>query len=225
MLKSKINHILKVVRKLVNMLVEPVIGYTRVVFATKFILSAIAIVLVLTLVVLPLINPVQDNYRITFSHIETDEESSAPKMVKPRFQGVDKDNQTYNISAKTATKIKDEILVLDSINASIELQNGTWVLLNSNKGVLKHKENYLELSETVYLFTNDGYEFYTDTVYIDIKKNMAYSDTKVTGKGPAGTIEADSVKAYNKGQRTIFEGNVKVVLYPERIRKIPKQDK
>ena len=207
------------------MLLEPVIGYTRVVFATKFILSLIALILMLTLVFLPLLNPVQDNYRITFSTIEDGKDGKPPKMINPRFQGVDKENQTYNISAKTATKVKDEVLVLDKINASVELQDGRWVLLNANKGVLKHKENYLELSDSVYLYTNDGYEFYSNNIFIDIEKNMAYTDSKVMGKGAIGTIEADGVKAYDKGQKTTFEGNVKVVLYPDRIKQIPEQDK
>ena len=225
MLKNKIDDCLTAIKKLINMLLEPVIGYTRVVFATKFILSTIAIILMLTLVLLPLLNPVQDNYRITFSAIEDGKDGKPPKMINPRFQGVDKENQTYNISAKTATKVEDEVLVLDKINASVELQEGRWVLLNANKGVLKHKEDYLELSDSVYLFTNDGYEFYSSNIYIDIEKNIAYTDSKVMGKGPIGTIEADSVKVYDKGQKTIFDGNVKVVLYPEKMKHIPQQDK
>ncbi|PIR37815.1 MAG: hypothetical protein COV35_07760 [Alphaproteobacteria bacterium CG11_big_fil_rev_8_21_14_0_20_39_49] len=219
MLKSKINNLIKALKKLINMLLEPVIGYTRVVFATKFILSAIALILMFTLILQPLLNPAHDNYRITFSNIEAGSEGKPPKMINPRFQGVDKDNQTYNISAKTATKIKDEVLILDTINASVELRDGRWVLLNANKGVLKHKEELLELSDSVYLFTNDGYEFYLSNIFIDMDKHMAYSDSKVTGKGPAGTIEANSVRLYDKGQRVVFDGNVKLVLYPENIKK------
>lgn len=211
-------------KKIFSMLVEPVIGYTRVVFATKYILSTIAVFLMLALIFLPLINPVHDNFRITFSKIENDEEISAPKMINPRFQGVDKDNQTYNIAAKSATKIKDETLTLDTINASVELKNGTLVTLNSNKGVLKHKEQFLELSDSVYISANNGYEFYSDSIFIDMKKNIAYSNSKVRGLGTVGTIEADSFTAYDKGQLTIFKGNVKLVLYPDRIEQMQEGD-
>ena len=224
MIKNKIEIILKSLKKNFNLLAEPVIGYTRVVFATKFILSSIAVILMLTLILLPFINPVQ-NIRIDITSIEIDEETSDPKMISPRFQGVDKDGKTYNITAKEAIKTKEETLILDTINASIELKNGKWLAINSKKGLLKHKENQLKLSESVYLFTNDGYELQSDTIFIDIDKNMAYSKDKITGKGPAGTITADSFTTYDKGQRTTFKGNVKLVLHPEKIEEMSKQDK
>lgn len=213
-----------VLRKISSMLVEPVIGYTRIVFATKYILSTIAVILMLALIFLPVLNPVHDNFRITFSKIENGEELSAPKMINPRFQGVDKDNQTYNIEAKSATKIENEMLILDTIDAYVELKNGTLVTLNSKKGVLKHKEQFLELSDSVYISANNGYEFYSDSIFVDMQKNIVYSNSKIRGLGTMGTIQADSFTSQDKGTLTVFKGNVKLVLYPDRLDKMQESE-
>ena len=224
MSKSKIQNIVYFAKNRLSMLFEPVIGYTRVVSATKFILSFIAFIMVLMIVLIPFFNPVQDNFRITFSSINGNEEIEDPKMINHRFQGIDKDDQTYNISAKEAIKKQNKTLILKDINADINLKDGTWVALMADKGTFNHKDSSLILENSVSLFTNNGYEFYTKDIEVDIKNNSAYGYSKVHGNGPIGSVSADSFKALDKGEKTIFTGNVVVTLHNEVKKHIPKQD-
>ncbi len=207
--------IIRTVRLCINLLLEPVIGYTRMVSATKLILSAIALILTLVLIILPLINPMYDNFRLTFSSIEGGEKAKNPRMINPRFQGIDGEDQTYNIIADDATMNENEELTLNNLNADMSLNDGTWVSLLANKGVLSNNHKKLYLTGNVGLYTNSQYEFITDEITINMKDSSAYGTHSVIGKAPIGTIKADGFRLFDKGQRVIFTGRVKVVMYPE----------
>lgn len=219
MIEDTLKRLINFLQKCVNMMLEPVIGYTRMVFATKYLLSFLAFVLICFLVFLPLINSFRENYRLTFSKIENPSNDEDPKMINPRFQGVDSDDQTYGISADSAIKKKDNTLVLNNINADMNLRNGSWVALMSNSGTFKYKEKELELIGDVSLFTHDGYEFYTDFIHVDAAKGSAYGHSPIKGQGTMGTIEANEFFAEEKGDRIVLMGHVKVVLYPDRVGK------
>lgn len=219
MIRDIANNTIRRLRYLANkirkMLLEPVLGYTRMVFATKYILSFIATALILVLIVFPLINPVHDNFRITFNSVEELPDGEEAKMINPRFQGIDKDDQTYNITSDYALKKDGDSFILKNINADINLRDHSWVALIANTGFFDHKNESLDLQNSVNLFSNDGYEFYTKSLHINIAGNYAYSDSKVHGSGPIGSITANKVYLYDKGERVVFKGDVDLVLYPD----------
>lgn len=224
MIDNALKNSLPAKSRLVRLLIEPVMGYTRLVFATKFLLLTLAVVIIVTLIIIPVFNPVHDNFRISFSSVEEHGEGKDPTMINPRFQGVDKDDQTYNISATTAVKSKDNILTLNDINADINLRDGSWVAMLAGKGIFTHTKNTLELSQDVSLFTYQGYEFFTPEVFVDIGKNAAYAHQPVKGNGPVGTLQADELEIQEKGNYAKFSGHVKVVLYPEGFKKIKRDN-
>lgn len=197
------------------MLLEPVIGYTRVVFATKFLLLFIAVALLFALIIVPLTSKVNSNYRLTFSAVDDTHESKGARMINPRFQGVDGDDQAYNITANSATKFKDNSLILDNINADINMNDGSWIALISNTGKLRYDEKLLDLLDTVSLFTNQGYEFHTSEIHVNLQNKSAFGTKAVQGQGPIGTLVADRFSVFNKGDKILFQGNVKIVLYPK----------
>ena len=51
-------------------------------------------------------------------------------------------------------------------------------------------------------------------MHINMEDSSAYSDDKVHGHGPIGSLTADSFHVYNKGERMVFEGKVKMVINP-----------
>lgn len=211
---SRIKAVMRMTQKL---LLEPVIGYTRIVFAAKYLLASIAGILALVLIIFSLYNPVQDNFKVTFSNI-SGLTSEQPKMINPRFQGVDNDNQTYNISADSATKLSDFSVSLENINADINLKDGEWIALLATKGVYNHIENKIEMTELVNIFTSEGYELTSQAINMNLKERSAESSHKVKGQGPGGTIIADRFSISDNGNLAVFEGNVKMILFVDKIK-------
>lgn len=198
------------VKKYINMMLEPVLGYTRVVFATKYLLLLLATILILALILLPLFNNVQDNFRISFDSVEGVVGSKESKMINPRFQGVDKDNQTYTVTASSATKQADETMTLADINSNIDLKDGTRVEMKANSGKVNHTEKSLELFDKVHVNTNDGYEADTDYVFVNLENKSAYGEKPIKAKTEFAVLNADTFNITENGNRILFKGNVKI---------------
>ncbi len=213
MAKKTPDQFLSLLKKSFSLKLEPVIGYTRMVSLTKFIFLFLAGALVLLLIFLPMLNPVHNNFRVTFTSISGGDIAESPKMMNPKFQGADKDDQLYNITADYAVKDKDDNVTLNNLNADMTLKDGTWLALVADKGILSHKNEILDIVGAVNIFIHDGYEFRTDGIHIDIKDNAAYSIAPITGKGPSGKIYAEQFFVEERGDKVTFKGKVKLVLY------------
>ena len=53
----------------------------------------------------------------------------------------------------------------------------------------------------------------TDHAHVDIGQGSAYGDAHVEGQGPAGTLQAESFKVFERGQILHFIGSVKMRMY------------
>ncbi|MCE3232299.1 MAG: hypothetical protein K0R98_556 [Rickettsiaceae bacterium] len=193
------------------MLLEPVIGYTRVVFATKYLLLFIATILIIALIAMPLFNNVHDNFRLSFSSVEPGTNGEEPKMTNPSFQGVDKDGQTYTITGTTAVKKPDDTLILNDINADINLKDGTSASLTSKTGSYNKKQDALHLSGAVYAKTSQNYEIETESVTASLNNKSATGNNEIKGKSKFATFRADNFQILENGNRLVFKGNVKIV--------------
>jgi LPS export ABC transporter protein LptC len=198
------------IKKYLNMLLEPVLGYTRVVFATKYLLLMVAALLILALIILPLLNNVQDNFRISFSNVEGVPGTKESKMINPRFQGVDKDNQTYTVTAASATKLKDETLVLNEINSNMDLKDGSRIEMQATSGKVNHANKSLELFDKVHINTNDGYEADTSYVFVNLENKSAHSDKPLEARTEFAILNADTFEVTENGNRIFFKGHVKI---------------
>ncbi len=199
-------------------MLEPIIGYSRVVFLTKTSLLVIAFILTAVLIILPFYNSVHKNFRITFSSVEKDDESSLPMMLNPHLQGVDEDNHTYNITAKSAVQDKMEKITLKTLNADINLKDNGWISLSADSGLFDHAQNTMDLKGNINIFNHEGYEFSTDEAYADMKNSSMYGKSPIEGQGPIGTIRADSFVVDDNGNRILLTGNVKVVIFMGAVR-------
>jgi lipopolysaccharide export system protein LptC len=198
------------VKKYLNMLLEPVIGYTRMVFATKFLLLAITAILVLMLIALPLLNNVKDNFRVSFTSVEGSPTNEESKMLNPRFQGVDKDDQTYDIKADNAIKKKDETIILSNIDANIYLKDNSLVEIKSKAGGFNHDKKFLELTGAVNIISSHGYQMTTEAIFVNLEDKSAHGETEVQGQMAFASLRADSFKVTESGNRILFTGKVHV---------------
>ncbi len=194
------------------MLLEPIIGYSRVVSLAKIILLVIAGIMIAALIIWPFSSPVNENFKISFSGIEKGDEGDSPKMINPHLQGVDGNNQTYNITATSATQDKDRI-ILKKMNADINLQNNGWIFATADEGVFDPSKNLIDLKGSVDIFSNAGYEFSTNEAHVDVNTASIYGNAKIKGQGPMGNISADNFYVENQGNRILLTGNVKIILF------------
>lgn len=136
-------------------------------------------------------------------------------MEKPHYQGLDEQNRPYTIIADRAVQADADNVTLQTLRADMMQGNGKWVALNAKNGAYNTKTKRLDLTNSVSLFYEGGYEMRTERAEVDVHSGSAYGDTFVEGQGPAGTLEADSFHVFDRGKVIRFTGSVKMKIYPE----------
>lgn len=211
----KVNKLIKrFFRRLVNLLLEPVKGYTRFVSLTKIFLIIGALILIAVIIIVPLKKTIQNKFRVTFSDISLIDENGKPVMRKPVFQGVDNGGQPYNLTAESATQESEDMLVLNKVESDMSMKDGTWLSLKADKGSFLQKEEVLDLEGNVNLISSEGYEFRTQAASINIKEGYAFGSDPVEVQSNSGTIKARGFVIENKGDVIIFNNQVETKLFP-----------
>ncbi len=203
----------EVIGRFVEMLLEPVVGYTRVVWLMKYGLWITAAFIMCWLMLLPFLNPVHEHFNLNFSSIQKDA-SEKTRMLNPRFQGVDASGQPFYVTADSAIQQSEEVVLLDNVSGDITLSGGGWVSVAAQYGTMYTEKDELYLKKNVHLFTGDGYEFKTNKAIVYIEKNFIEGDEPVKGQGPSGTIDAGGFRIEQGGKKVIFNRHVKLRLYP-----------
>ncbi len=189
--------------------------YSRFVQMMKFLLPAVAVLLIALILVWPYLKTEDIRFRISFAALTADQ-TEDPSMVNPRYLGIDKDNQSYSITADLARKLAQGSMIveLEMPKADITLEDGSWLVVTAKNGVFKRTEKTLNLIGAVNLYHDSGYEFRTAKARIDLAKGIADGDTPIRGQGPFGDLQAEGFRLIDKGKTIIFTGKSKLVLYP-----------
>ncbi len=188
-------------------------GYSFFVGTMKIALPGIAIVLLLLIGIWPQLNKTDERFRLGLAEI-TPEDARDLRMIRPRYQGVDGRGQPFVITAESAIK-KDpesEIVELDSPQADVTLEDGTWIALKADFGAYREKQQVVELIGGVNLFHDAGYEFQTRTARLNIQEGYAEGYTAVVGHGPFGEIRSQGFRILDKGRRVMFLGRTRLLL-------------
>ena len=197
--------------------------YTKFVHSTKLTLAVLAAILTGLVLFYPLFHH-DSGVRVQFSSIEKKSPSSPTQMINARYHGLDKDNQPFNVTAKTATQIDDNTVGLDQVTSDISLKSGTWLSVSANTGLFKMKEKGLDLKGSIEMFDDEGYEFRTERLHVDVGKKTAVTDIEVKGQGPLGTLKAyGGAHADGIAKVITFEGPVFATVFPSQEEK--KEDK
>lgn len=136
------------------------------------------------------------------------------ELVNPRFEGRDNRQQPYTITATRAAQSGEntDIINLNEPVADITLNSGHWVAAKANNGTYRQEAHKLELDGNVFLFYDGLYEMTTERLHVDMLAQQAWSDVAVKGRGPKGSIEAESVRADLAQNTLLFDGPARLVL-------------
>jgi len=140
-------------------------------------------------------------------------------MMKPRFDGLDREGQPYTLTADRANQLSEEAELIYLVHpaADITLTSGNWVAVSATGGRYYRLEERLELEGNVSLFHDDGYEIRTPSADVDFHTGVVESDAGVAGQGPRGDLEAE-------GMRITEEGDVVELIGRSRVRILPAED-
>jgi lipopolysaccharide export system protein LptC len=189
--------------------------YLRQVKSSKLLVGLLVVSLLAIVIILPLLQGQESGMRIALSAVSSQsEEGEKPLMVNPRFESVDAKNQPFSITADSAEQLDNDRVKLNKVKGDIALNDGTWLAMQSESGLLNINKNLLLLADEVELFSDEGYEFYTERVQVSLKNASALGDKPVRGNSPMGKIQADAIEITPRGERIRFIDNVKVTIYP-----------
>jgi lipopolysaccharide export system protein LptC len=140
-------------------------------------------------------------------------DDEAVTMINPRFTGRDSEGQVFTITADAAQRRRSENGVVDLVNPVMRDANGAE--LKAPTGFYDREKGVLELYEDVNIRDSAGYAFSTKGARLILGEDRVEGLSPLQGKGPLGDIEADSYEILDGGNRIVFTGNVRTVIYPQ----------
>ncbi|MCG8511177.1 MAG: LPS export ABC transporter periplasmic protein LptC [Rhodospirillales bacterium] len=196
-------------------------GYSRFVGAMKVLLPAGAAILIALVAIWPYLKTTDNRLRLGFSTLVSTE-ADGPNIINPHLVGFDSGNPPFSITADLAKNIRvrkdfwqeGSPVELEMPKADITLDDGTWLVLTANSGLLTPSDKTLDLSGAVNLFHDSGYELSTSKARVDLEAGAASSDQPVQGQGPFGNLTSEGMQLDRKGGRIVFTGKAKLILYP-----------
>jgi lipopolysaccharide export system protein LptC len=180
------------------------------IITSKFLLPATAALLLASIALWPEFNRVTDHARLTFSslHVSVD----GARVTNAHYNGMDERGRPYTVTASTATQRGADQIDLNTPNADMTLENGSWINVKSKQGVFMRKAQQLDLSDDVVLYRDDGTTMRTAVATVEMKAGAASGAAPTHVEGPFGTIDATGFTTVDKGAAIQFWGPVKVIL-------------
>lgn len=187
--------------------------YSRFVGMMKLLLPLLALGLVIAVVTWPSEFRQVAGFHLPYAS-SADGAAAELAMVQPRYLGTDSRNRPFIVTANRATQDPQDqrLITLDRLQADMSMADGQWFTILADSGVYHQQRQHLRLQGTINLYSDQGYEFHTQIVEIDLKRGRASSDQPVRGQGPFGTLRADRLEVEDYGRRLIFKGNVRMLI-------------
>jgi lipopolysaccharide export system protein LptC len=172
--------------------------------ATKLLLPVVALGLLSMLALWPELDRAADQSRVAFRRMGG--EISGAQLTDANYRGVDERGRPYTVTASRAVQVSPEKVNLTDPKGDITQENGTWLLLQSKKGVFIQHASQLDLFEDVVLYRDDGATLRTETASIDLKNGAAANAEPVHAEGPFGTLDAQGFTLTERGAAIQFAG-------------------
>jgi lipopolysaccharide export system protein LptC len=183
---------------------------------SKLLIGAIVIALITVVIVMPLMNREETGMRIMMNQLplaqDTDEK---PRMENPRFEGVDGKNRPFTVTAKEAIQEDITTVNLIELKANITLEEGKWLAISAQQGVLQIPNKKMLLSGMVKVNSAEGEEFTTDQILVNLATGDTWGPKPVQARAAMGSISADSFQFSMFYKAIRFSKNVKLIIYPQ----------
>lgn len=142
------------------------------------------------------------------------------RLSQPQFTGVTRDGKPFVVTADWALPDgpDPDRVGLGPVRGEIEIEAGRRVTLTAAGGEIRPKLNTMRLEGGVRVETSDGYLMTAARADVDMKAQTLSAEGPVAVSGPAGEIDAGSMRAARSDEsHTIwFENRVRVRIDPVR---------
>jgi lipopolysaccharide export system protein LptC len=182
----------------------------RAVQLAKIVLPLVALTLLSSIAMWPEISRTIERGRATFRNLAMLNGGGVMRL--PRYRGYDAQNQPYMITADTADHVGEGRYDLANPRADITLHNGTWLQVQSKRGIYVQKADQLDLTRNVMLYRQDGTMMTSATATVDMKLGAVTSADYTHAEGPFGRLDAEGFTLLDKGGLVQFHGPAKLVL-------------
>ena len=102
------------------------------------------------------------NERSSFHHPCRRHRPQSGQLTDLRYNGVDERDRPYTVTASAAHQVSPERINLVDPKGDISLEIGSWLMVQSCRGVYVQHDNQLDLSGDVALYRDDGLTLLTD---------------------------------------------------------------
>jgi lipopolysaccharide export system protein LptC len=182
-------------------------------------LLAAAGVMFLALVIWPLAEKLKSggDSRISWAYIEQ-RESGETAMINPHFQGLDKRNRPYNITADKAIQVDDVTVELQKMHADMITDNNGWYSLTAKEGRLALERKTMDVLGDVTILSHDGIDLRTEALHVNVGLGTVSGIEPVVIKHPSGTLNAHGISMEKEARKIRFDGPVSLIVYPKTIK-------
>src|SRR3954465_15328478 len=129
-------------------------------------------------------------------------------MESPHLSGFSPDQRPYELWAKSATQdlTDPDHVELKVLHAKVLQEDRSTVTMEALTGVFNTKAQLLDLRKDILLRASTGYEARMSQALLDIGKGTVTSDEPVDVKLLNGTLTADRLRIFHKGELAPLEG-------------------
>src|SRR4029077_3310509 len=108
--------------------------------------------------------------------------------------------------------LKTDLVELQGIRASMQMQDQTTFETTANNGLYNTKTEQLTLEQNVVVTTSNGYQARLAEAVVDMKGGKITSEKPVEGKTSDWTINANRMEVADSGKVIRFDSGVAVTL-------------
>lgn len=185
-------------------------AYGHFVFLMKMLLPTMALGMILLVLLWPLIEE-GENFDTFFEDPEID--TTKLQVFDATYGGFDSDGSPYTITADRAIQHDPDkpIIDLEAPKGDILWDENNWYAVTSPQGRMHQDTNMLELWGGVNAFQDQGLEFRSERMSLDLKNRNGFSDTAVEGIGIDVYITAEGIHIHDEGARIDLLGKSKII--------------
>jgi len=132
----------------------------------------------------------------------------------PKLVGYRQDGRPYELTAQFGVQdmTKPDVFELSRVDVRLESGPGEAVLLTSGAAVYNAKADRADLSDSVHIRNEKGFDLALKSAVMNFKASVLTSDEPAILKLDNTTVTADAVEFSQKEQRATFAGHVHTVI-------------
>jgi lipopolysaccharide export system protein LptC len=188
--------------------------YSRFVRIMKITLPLVAFSLVVLVVAYSTTSRESGNVRVPITELTALDNDR--QLVAPKLTGTDGRGQPFTVTAKGATQVggKARKMEIDEVVADITMQDRSWVQVGAVQGLLDVEGKTLDLTQTINIYSDKGYECHTDAARYDFGSGLLKGQAPIACQGPMGLINAKEFEGLRDPGILRFMGGVSTTYYP-----------